>query len=133
VLRLIVSFAIHLVANAVGLLVANLVLDDLTIDAGPFLWAVLIFTVVETFAGPLIMKIALQNAKGLMGGIALVVTFVGLFVTEIIADGFDINGVSTWIAATVIVWLAAMLAGLIIPVILVKSGVESARAKNNNN
>jgi putative membrane protein len=131
VLRLIVSFAIHLVANAVGLLVANLVLDDLTIDAGPFLWAVLIFTVVETFAGPLIMKIALQNAKGLMGGIALVVTFVGLLVTEIIADGFDINGVSTWIAATVIVWLAAMLAGLIIPVILVKRGVESARARND--
>lgn len=130
-LRLIVSFAIHLVANAVGLLVANLVLDDLTISAGPFLWAVLIFTVVETFAGPLIMKIALQNAKGLMGGIALVVTFVGLLVTEIIADGFDINGVSTWIAATVIVWLAAMLAGLIIPVILVKRGVESARARNN--
>jgi hypothetical protein len=128
---LIVSFAIHLVANAVGLLVANLVLDDLTIDAGPFLWAVLIFTVVETFAGPLIMKIALQNAKGLMGGIALVVTFVGLLVTEIIADGFDINGVSTWIAATVIVWFAAMLAGLIIPVILVKRGVESARARNN--
>jgi uncharacterized membrane protein YvlD (DUF360 family) len=128
---LIVSFAIHLVANAVGLLVANLVLDDLTIEAGPFLWAVLIFTVVETFAGPLIMKIALQNAKGLMGGIALVVTFVGLLVTEIIADGFDINGVSTWIAATVIVWLAAMLAGLIIPVILVKRGVESARARNN--
>ena len=130
-LRLIVSFAIHLVANAVGLLVANLVLDDLTIEAGPFLWAVLIFTVVETFAGPLIMKIALQNAKGLMGGIALVVTFVGLLVTEIIADGFDIDGVSTWIAATVIVWLAAMLAGLIIPVILVKRGVESARARNN--
>ena len=130
-LRLIVSFAIHLAANAVGLLVANLVLDDLTISAGPFLWAVLIFTVVETFAGPLIMKIALQNAKGLMGGIALVVTFVGLLVTEIIADGFDINGVSTWIAATVIVWLAAMLAGLIIPVILVKRGVESARARNN--
>ena len=130
-LRLIVSFAIHLVANAVGLLVANLVLDDFTIEAGPFLWAVLIFTVVETFAGPLIMKIALQNAKGLMGGIALVVTFVGLLVTEIIADGFDINGVSTWIAATVIVWLAAMLAGLIIPVILVKRGVESARARNN--
>jgi len=77
------------------------------------------------------MKIALQNAKGLMGGIALVVTFVGLLVTEIIADGFDINGVSTWIAATVIVWLAAMLAGLIIPVILVKRGVESARARNN--
>jgi uncharacterized membrane protein YvlD (DUF360 family) len=128
---LIVSFAIHLAANAVGLLVANLVLDDLTISAGPFLWAVLIFTVVETFAGPLIMKIALQNAKGLMGGIALVVTFVGLLVTEIIADGFDINGVSTWIAATVIVWLAAMLAGLIIPVILVKRGVESARARNN--
>lgn len=125
------SFAIHLAANAVGLLVADLVLDDLSVSAGPFLWAVLIFTVVETIAGPLIMKMALQNAKGLMGGIALVTTFVGLLVTEIVADGFDIEGVTTWLAAVVIVWLAAMLAGLLIPVILVKRGVESARARNN--
>lgn len=127
---MIVSFGIHLAANAVGLLVANLVLSDMSIDAGPFVWAVLIFTVVEVVAGPLIMKMALQNAKSLMGGIALVTTFVGLLVTEIVADGFDIRGVSTWIAATVIVWLAALLAGLLIPVLLVKRGVESARARN---
>lgn len=129
VLRLLVSFGIHLAANAVGLLVASLVLSDMTIDAGPFIWAVLIFTVVETVAGPLIAKIALQNAQGLMGGIALITTFVGLLVTEIVADGFDIRGVGTWIAAVVIVWLAALLAGILIPMILVKKGVESARAK----
>lgn len=130
VLRMLVSIAIRLAANAVGLLVANLVLSDMTITAGPFIWAVLIFTGVEVIAGPLIMKMALQNAKSLMGGIALVTTFVGLLITEIVADGFDIRGVSTWIAATVIVWLAALLAGLLIPVILVKRGVQSARAKN---
>ena len=41
------------------------------------------------------------------------------------------GGFGTWLTATVIVWLATALATLLIPFILVKAGVESARARNN--
>jgi uncharacterized membrane protein YvlD (DUF360 family) len=126
---MLVSFGIHLVANAIGLLVAAAILDDMTIDGGAFLIAILIFTLVEVIIEPLIQKMALTSAPALRGGTALVVTLIGLIVTSWISDGLSITGFTTWVLATLIVWVAALLAMFLLPVILVKLGVESARAK----
>ena len=53
-----------------------------------------------------------------------------LWLTTLIGDALTIDGgVSTWLAATVIVWLATALATLLLPIILVKAGVEAARAR----
>jgi putative membrane protein len=128
VIRLLVSTALHLAANAIGLLVATLALDDMTIDATSFVFAVLIFTVVEVLAGPLLQKIALKNVQALMGSVALITTFVGLVITAIVSDGLRITGVWTWVLATIIVWLAGLLAGLILPVIFVKKAVDNRQA-----
>ena len=118
--RLLVSALLHTIANAVGLLVASALLDDFTMTTQGFLFATLLFTVIEVVAGPLMLKIALTNVPTLTGGIALVTTLVGLIITDIFVEGFDINGASTWIGATVIIWLAALLAGLILPLIVFK-------------
>ena len=127
-IRLLVSTALHLAANAVGLLVATLALDDMTIDATSFVFAVLVFTVVEVLAGPLLLKIAIKNGQALMGSVALITTFVGLVITGIVSDGLVITGAWTWVLATIIVWLAGMLAGLILPVIFVKKAVDNRQA-----
>jgi Na+/melibiose symporter-like transporter len=124
VIRFLISTAIHLAANAIGLLIAVWVLEDMTAEPGPFLLAVGIFTAVAVIAGPLVVNIARKNAPALLGAIALVTTYVGLLVTDAVTDGFDIEGVTTWIAATVIVWLGALLAGFLLPIILVKMGIE---------
>ena len=67
-IRLLISAAVHLGANAIGLLIAALVLDDMSIDAAAFLIAVIIFTLVEVIAEPLIEKIAVRHANALVGG-----------------------------------------------------------------
>jgi putative membrane protein len=133
VIRLLISIVINLVANAVGLLIAVWVLKDMTAEPGPFLLAVGIFTVVAVIAGPLVVNIARKNAPALLGAIALVTTYVGLLVTDAVTDGFDIEGVTTWIAATVIVWLGALLAGFILPIILVKAGIANHKENNAAN
>ncbi len=132
-IRLLISIVINLVANAVGLLIAVWVLKDMTAEPGPFLLAVGIFTVVAVIAGPLVVNIARKNAPALLGAIALVTTYVGLLVTDAVTDGFDIEGVTTWIAATVIVWLGALLAGFILPIILVKAGIANHKENNAAN
>ena len=91
--RTLISAALHLGANAIGLLVAALVLDDMSIDASAFVFAVVIFTVVEVIAQPLIQKIAIKNVHALVGSVALITTFVGLVVTDLISDGLSITGV----------------------------------------
>ena len=57
-----------------------------------------------------------RSRAAAQGGVALIATFVALVVTDILSDGFTINGVGTWIAATVVVWVAALLAGVHPPV-----------------
>ena len=123
-----ISAAVHLGANAIGLLVAALFLDDMSIDGAAFVIAVVIFTLVEVIAQPLIMKIAVKNVHALVGGVALVTTFVGLLLTDLISDGLSIDGALTWVLATIIVWLAGMLAGVILASLFLKKTVEAVKA-----
>jgi len=123
--RMLISIGIRLAANAVGLIIAAAVLDDMKLNGAAFVIAVAIFTVAEVILQPLITKIAMQNARALMGGTALVTTLVGLIITDLISDGLSITGFVTWLLATVIVWAAALIAGLLLPVILVKKAVSN--------
>jgi putative membrane protein len=127
-IRLLLSTLIHLAANAVGLLVAAMLLEGMTVSGGAFVIAVVIFTVVEVVLGPLIRQMAVKKANALLGGTALVVTLLGLLVTNVISDGLRIEGLSTWALATVIVWLASLLATILLPLVLVKKKVEERRA-----
>jgi hypothetical protein len=119
-IRLLASAALHLLANTVGLVMASVLLDGFSINGSAFITAVLIFTAVEVVAGPLIIKMALTYLPVLIGGIALVTTFVGLFFTNIISDGLTITGLDTWILSSLIVWLCALLAGLVLPLVIFK-------------
>lgn len=123
-IRFLLSIVVHFAANAVGLLVAAALLEDMSVSGTAFVIAVAIFTLVEAVVGPMIRQAAVKNAQALLGGTALVVTFVGLLVTSLISDGLRIEGVSTWLLATVIVWVAALLATLVLPLIFVKKAVE---------
>jgi uncharacterized membrane protein YvlD (DUF360 family) len=125
VIRLLIATAIRLLANAVGLMVAAYILDDMTVSGAAFITAVLIFTVVEVLIDPLLTQIAVTRVHALRGSVALITTFVGLVVTSWISDGLSIKGASTWLFATIIVWLAALLAGLILPVFMVKKAVTN--------
>lgn len=126
-IRLLVSAVIYLVANAIGLLVANALLDDMSVDSSAFLIAVLIFTGVEVLVQPLITQIAIKNANALVGSSALIATLIGLIVTVAVSDGLDISGLVTWVLATVVVWAAALLAGFILRASFVKRAVGEAR------
>jgi len=127
-IRLLVSAVIYLVANAIGLLVANALLDDMSVDGSAFVIAVLIFTGVEVLVQPLITQIAVKNVNALVGSSALIATLIGLIVTVAVSDGLDISGLSTWVLATIIVWAAALLAGFILRAIFVKRAVGGARS-----
>jgi hypothetical protein len=123
-IRLIASLVLTLLANAVGLIIASVLLSGFEINGVAFVTAVLIFTITEVVAGPLITKMALQNVPSLLGGIALVTTLVGLIVTDIFSDGLTITGLDTWILATLIVWLFSLVASLVLPLVIFKKALD---------
>ena len=126
-LVLLARTCLHLLANAVGLLAAVVILPDFSIDALSFIVVTIIFTVVEVVAGPLLISISLKNVPALTGGISLVTTFVGLLITNLVSDGMSISGVSTWVLATLIVWLAALIAEFVLPLIIFRKILQDSR------
>jgi putative membrane protein len=126
--RFLISSVLKLVGSAIGLLVADAVLDDMSLDGGALVLAAAIFTLASIILQPLIVKIAMQNASVLLGSTALVTTLVSLVITTVFTDGLSIDGFTTWVLATLIVWLAALLAGVILPLIFLKNAVEERRS-----
>ncbi len=127
-IRLAARAAISLLANAVGLLVANALLDDMALNVAGFVTAVVIFTVVAVVIEPLIRQMAIKNVPAILGSSALIATLVSLVITSLVAgDGLRISGITTWVLATVVVWAAALAASLLLPLVIFKQVLAEAR------
>ena len=63
----------------------------------------------------------------MIGAVALIATLVSLIVTDLLTDGLSIRGVTTWILAALIVWLAALVAALLLPFLGLKKYLEERR------
>ena len=127
-IRLLVRLLVVVAANAVGLLVAAAVLNGMELDAGGFILALIIFTVVFALMTPFLASQLRRRNSAAIGGVALIATFVALLVTDLLSDGLTIEGVGTWIAATVIVWLASLLAAFILPFLGLRKFMEERQA-----
>ena len=128
-IRLIVRTLVLLVANAVGLLVAAIVLDGVKINAAGFIIAVVIFTVVLALAQPFLVSSLRRRGSGVLGGVALIATLLSLIITDLVSSGLSISGIGDWLAATVIVWVAALLAAFILPFLGLKKYLEDRPAR----
>lgn len=127
-IRFLASACLHLLANAAGLLIAAALLGpEFKIDTLAFLTVTVIFTLVEVVAGPLLVSISIKNVPALTGGVALVTTFVGLLIADLVSDGLTIEGVTTWVLASLIVWAGALIAGLVLPLFLFKKVLEEKK------
>ncbi|MDL9937338.1 phage holin family protein [Gordonia sp. ABSL1-1] len=133
-IRLIIRAVIYLISAAIGVIVADAVLDDMQLHAGGFLVAIVVFSLAQLILGPFLFRLIRNNAEAFLGGVGLVSTFVALVIASLLGpDGIEISGVSTWIAATVIVWLVTAIASFVVPFLLVKAGVEAARDPESGN
>jgi hypothetical protein len=126
-IRLIVRTLIALAGNAIGLIVAALVLDGVDIDVTSFIVAVVIFTVIVAVLTPFLANMFRRGNSAALGGVSLIATLAALVITDLISDGFSISGGVDWIAATVIVWAVSLLAVFILPFLGLKKYIEERR------
>lgn len=112
--RMLATAALSLMANAVGLLLAMLLIDGFSIDLTAFVTAVVLFTIAAVVADPLLTRISQNNLPALAGGVALVTTFVGLFLTSLLVGGMTTGGMVNLFLATFVVWLGALIAGIVL-------------------
>jgi putative membrane protein len=110
--RLLVRIGLAVAANAIALLVAAALLDGVQLDASGFVLAVVIFSIASFLITPIVTWIVIRRARALIGVVALVSTFVVLLVTDLLSDGFSIEGATDWILAVLIVWVVNLAATL---------------------
>ncbi|MDR7185513.1 MULTISPECIES: phage holin family protein [Microbacterium] len=130
-LTLLIRALIFLVSAALGLIVADLILDGFYLhwnDWWGILLAVVIFAVLQSILAPWLLKITRRHANALIGGIGLLSTFVALLIAVLIpAAGIGIDGPVAWIIGTLIVWLVTALATWLLPPLFIKNKVQDRR------
>jgi uncharacterized membrane protein YvlD (DUF360 family) len=129
-IRFLVRTAVLLAANAVGLIVAAAVLSGVELRASGFIIAVVIFTIALALMTPFLASTMRRNqsSASALGGVALIATLAALIITDLISHGLSISGIGAWIAATVIVWVASLLAAFILPYLGLKKYLEDRQA-----
>lgn len=131
-IRFLIRALVFLGSAAIGLVAAALILEEVRLELSGFLIAVALYATIQSVIAPFIAKVASKNASAFLGGTGLVAAFVALLVTSWVGSSLTITGGAvTWISATVIVWLVTALATLALPFLLVKAGVQSARARRS--
>jgi len=124
-IRLLLRGVVFLGSAALGLWVASLLLDGVTVQWSGYLVAVLIFAVAQSVLAPWVFKMTRRYAPAFLGGIGLVSTFVALLLANLLTDGLRISGAVTWVLATLVVWLVTALGTLLLPLLLLKKATSA--------
>jgi putative membrane protein len=119
-----------LLANAVGLIVAAVVLDDMRLSASAFVLAVVVSTVALALMQPFLVSQLRRRGSAVLGGGALIATLAALVITAIATNGLEIDGALTWLAAAVIVWAAALVAAFVLPFLGLRRHLETREARS---
>ena len=127
-IRFLIRTGIFFLSALVGIIVANLVLDDMTVNVTSYISVAIIFALIQAILSPLIFKGVVRGATAFTGGVGIIATLVALIITDVISDGMSISGLTTWILAALIVWLAGALAAFLLPLVLLKKVVDNTRA-----
>ncbi len=109
---------IRIVASLVGILIGIIVsvglLDSFSATTKAIVVCTLLFWVVNLVVNFVAVRILIrQPSVGTAGLLALASTIVSLIIVNIVVSGLTIHGASTYVFATLIIWIATALADMI--------------------
>ena len=125
--RLLVRLVVFLGATALGLIIAGVLVDGLSVGWRGFVIAVVIIAVLQSVLAAWFTKIARAKAPVLTGAAGLLSTFVGLLVATLLVEDLRVDGVSAWFLATVVTWLGTLLGALLLPPLLARRAIKEVR------
>lgn len=126
-IRLLIRLFIALVTSAVAFVVADIVLDGFNVSYPEgLIIPVVIFTAASTLLAPVVEAMVKQYASWASIGLGLIITWLSLLITELLTDSLSIEGLSTWVFAILIVWLASIVTTLVMG-LLFRSSLQERR------
>lgn len=127
-IRFLINLGVYFVSALIGIIVADIIFAGFQVEVGvSYLIVAGIFAIIQAVLSPLVRNLTERKAGAFMGGVGLLSTFVALFLTSLISGYIDIDGIGTWLGATVVVWLFGALAAFLLPILVVKRIVKENR------
>lgn len=105
---------------AIGLLVAAWVVPGVSVSGSGFIVAIVLFSVAQATLSLLILKLPRAYASLLLGGTGLALTVVALSLASVLTHELNIDGIASWVGATVVVWLVTTVGAISVPDALVR-------------
>lgn len=103
-----------LVGVTAGILLASLILVDMSVSATALVETTVIFWLVHIGVQFLALRILVrQPSVALAGLLAIASTIISLIIVVLIVSGLHVRGLSTYLFATLIIWIATALADVI--------------------
>jgi hypothetical protein len=126
-MRQILLRAVLLLASwATGFLVAAWIVPGVSSSVPGFIVAVVMFAVTQAILLSLsILKLPHRYASLLLGGTGLALTIIALILASIFTHGLTIEGMESWLAMTVVVWLVTTIGAITLPELLIRDGAGS--------
>ncbi|OBF62440.1 hypothetical protein A5756_00895 [Mycobacterium sp. 852002-53434_SCH5985345] len=126
-MRQVVLWAVVLLASwAIGLLIAAWIVPAVSLSASGFVVAVVVFAAAQAVLSLWILKLPHPYASLFLGGTGLALTIVALILASVLTHGLTIDGVPSWLATTVVVWLVTTIGAITLPELLIRDGAGSA-------
>jgi len=69
----------------------------------------------------------------LSGGIALVTVLIVLVLTSVFTQAIRIDNLTAWVVAPLIIWVATIVAGVVLPLFVFKKALGNVRQNNADN
>lgn len=130
-IRMLLQAAINVVMAAIGLLLAGMLIDGVTLQPAGFIAAVVVFVIAQAVLGPFVFNLARQYASAILGGVGLVSTLVALWIATLLPDGLVISGVTAWVLTTLLVWIVTALGTWILGYLVLKRWWDRRTEKKN--
>jgi MFS family permease len=123
----------YLASAALGLIVADLLLDGFRIQWDRwwgFVVCIVVFAIVQSILAPIASRLADRYAPVLMGGIGIISTLVALVVVVLLpVGGLRIVDASGWLLGALIVWIITALGSVLLPRLFLKKPDEERRRR----
>jgi uncharacterized membrane protein YvlD (DUF360 family) len=127
-IRFLIRLVVWFLAAFIGIIAADAILSGFSVSGWTsYVVVAVIFAIIQALIAPLMNQYTERNAKMFMGGVGIFSTLIALIITNLISGALSINGIGTWIAAALIVWLFGAVAAWILPFFLVRKVVKERR------
>ena len=104
-----IRIASSLIGIAVGIVLSTAIFDGFSSTTTGLLEATIVFWIVFLIVNFLALRVLIrQPSVGLAGLLALASTIVSLIIVNLIVSDISIRGVSTYLGATVVIWISTV-------------------------